>query len=121
LRAGIDEIHKTKPWPMRTINKNAPVLFHGLQGMEERKDLVNVNPAADVPLRDVARDRRAVSSGADVRRNGLRKVLQQKIDSTDLHPSSLNCASRRFTGSWNSRVPEVRDAQVRAIQPAVGG
>lgn len=46
-----------------------------------RKDLVEVNPAADVPLRDVEQGVERFLSDEEEKR--LRNVLQQSIDSHD--------------------------------------
>ena len=77
----LDEIHDERSLANATINKMRGTLSmifkHG-----KRKDLVNVNPAADVPLRDVGHGivERFLSADEEKR---LREVLQRKIDSHD--------------------------------------
>lgn len=77
----LDEIQEERDLANATINKMrgtfSMVFKHG-----KRKDLVNVNPAADVPLRDVGQGIVERFLGADEEKR-LRKVLQQKIDSHD--------------------------------------
>ncbi len=98
----LDEIQEERDLANATVNKMrgtfSMIFKHG-----KRKDLVNVNPAADVPLRDVGQGSSSVSS-VPMRRNGCEKSYSGR--STPTIPSnSLNCASRRFTGSWSSRYP----------------
>lgn len=77
----LDEIHEGRSLANATINKMrgtfSMIFKHG-----KRKDLVNVNPAADVPLRDVGHGivERFLSADEEKR---LREVLQRKIDSHD--------------------------------------
>ena len=77
----LDEIHEERRLANATINKMRGTLSmifkHG-----KRKDLVNVNPAADVPLRDVGHGIVERFLSADEEK-WLRDVLQQKIDSHD--------------------------------------
>jgi site-specific recombinase XerD len=77
----LDEIREERTLANATINKMRGTLSmifkHG-----KRKDLVNVNPAADVPLRDVGHGivERFLSADEEKR---LRELLQRKIDSHD--------------------------------------
>ncbi|MDR3799704.1 MAG: site-specific integrase [Terracidiphilus sp.] len=77
----LDEIHEERNLANATINKMrgtfSMIFKHG-----KRKDLANVNPAADVPLRDVGHGivERFLSTDEEKR---LREVLQRKIDSHD--------------------------------------
>jgi site-specific recombinase XerD len=77
----LDEIQEQRSLANATINKMRGTLSmifkHG-----RRRDLVNVNPAADVPLRDVGHGivERFLSADEEKR---LREVLQRKIDSHD--------------------------------------
>ena len=77
----LDEIHEERSLANATINKMrgtfSMIFKHG-----KRKDLVNVNPAADVPLRDVGNGiiERFLSADEEKR---LRAVLQRRIDSHD--------------------------------------
>jgi site-specific recombinase XerD len=77
----LDEIQEERDLANATVNKMrgtfSMVFKHG-----KRKDLVNVNPAADVPLRDVGHGTVERFLGADEEKR-LRNVLQQKIDSRD--------------------------------------
>ena len=77
----LDEIQEERSLANATINKMRGTLSmifkHG-----KRKDLVNVNPAADVPLRDVGNGiiERFLSADEEKR---MRAVLQRKMDSHD--------------------------------------
>lgn len=77
----LDEIQEERDLANATINKMRGTLSmifkHG-----KREDLVNMNPAADVPLRDVGHGiiERFLSSDEEKR---LREVLQRKINSHD--------------------------------------
>jgi len=77
----LDEIQEERNLANATVNKMRGTLSmifkHG-----KRKDLVNVNPGADVPLRDVGHGivERFLSADEEKR---VRKVLQRKIDSHD--------------------------------------
>ena len=77
----LDKIQKQRSLANGTVNKmrgTFSMLFkHG-----KRRDLINVNPAADVPLRDVGHCiiERFLSADEEKR---LREVLQRKIDCHD--------------------------------------
>jgi site-specific recombinase XerD len=77
----LDGIHEERSLANATINKMrgtfSMIFKHG-----KRKDLISVNPAADVPLRDVGHGiiERFLSADEEKR---LREVLQRKIDSHD--------------------------------------
>jgi site-specific recombinase XerD len=77
----LDAIQEDRNLANATINKMrgtfSMIFKHG-----KRKDLVNVNPAADVPLRDAGLGivERFLSADEEKR---LRELLQQKIDSHD--------------------------------------
>lgn len=77
----LDVIHEERSLANATINKMrgtfSMIFKHG-----KRKDLISVNPAADVPLRDVGHGiiERFLSADEEKR---LREVLQRKIDSHD--------------------------------------
>jgi len=77
----LDEIQEERSLANATINKMrgtlSMVFKHG-----KRKDLVNVNPAADVPLRDVGDGMIERFLSAD-EENRLRAVLQRRMDLHD--------------------------------------
>lgn len=77
----LDEIQEERSLANATINKMrgtlSMVFKHG-----KRKDLVNVNPAADVPLRDVGNGMIERFLSAD-EENRLRAVLQRRMDLHD--------------------------------------
>ena len=100
--AWFDEIQEDRELANATINKMrgtfSMIFKHG-----KRKDLVNVNPAADVPLRDVGHGivERFLSADEEKR---LPKCSSGR--STPTIPSNnLSCASRRSTDSLSSRYP----------------
>ena len=84
----------------------------------KRNDLANVNPAADVPLRDVGHGIVERFLGTDEEKR-LREVLQRKIDSHDpiKQPELRKQAIHRLLNSISLKSG---NAQVRAIQPAMG-
>jgi site-specific recombinase XerD len=92
----LDKIQKQRNLENATVNKmrgTFSMLFkHG-----KRKDLVNTNPAAEVPLRDTGHGivERFLSAEEETR---LRKVLQRKIDSHDSikHPELRKQAIHRL-------------------------
>jgi len=81
VEAWLDKIQEERSLANGTVNKMrgtfSMIFKHG-----KRKDLVDVNPAVDVPLRDVGHGiiERFLSTDEEKR---LRKVLQRKIDSHD--------------------------------------
>lgn len=80
IEAWLDEIHEGRELANATINKMRGT-FSMIYKHGKRKDLVDANPAADVPLRDVGHGVERFLSPEEEKR--LRKVLQQRIDSHD--------------------------------------
>ncbi|HEV2322455.1 MAG TPA: tyrosine-type recombinase/integrase, partial [Terracidiphilus sp.] len=91
----LDEIQEDRELANATINKMrgsfSMIYKHG-----KRKDLVSVNPAADVPLRDVGQGIERFLSADEEKR--LRKVLQRHIDTHDPveHPELRKQAIHRL-------------------------
>jgi site-specific recombinase XerD len=81
VEAWLDKIQEERDLANGTVNKMrgtfSMIFKHG-----KRKDLVDVNPAVDVPLRDVGHGivERFLTADEEKR---LRKVLQRRIDSHD--------------------------------------
>lgn len=90
----LDEVQEDGELANATINKLrgtfSMIFQHG-----KRKDLVEVNPAADVPLRDVGHGIERYLGEAEEKR--LREVLQTAIDACDAirHPVLRNHAIQR--------------------------
>lgn len=80
VEAWLDEIHEDRGLANATINKMRGT-FSMIYKHGKRKDLVDVNPAADVPLRDVGQGVERFLSAEEEKR--LRHVLQRSIDSHD--------------------------------------
>lgn len=80
IEAWLDEIHENRELANATINKMRGT-FSMIYKHGKRKDLVDANPAADVPLRDVGHGVERFLSSEEEKR--LRKVLQKRIDSHD--------------------------------------
>lgn len=80
IEAWLDEIHENRELANATINKMRGT-FSMIYKHGKRKDLVDANPAADVPLRDVGHGVERFLSPEEEKR--LRKVLQKRIDSHD--------------------------------------
>ncbi|MEG9438229.1 site-specific integrase [Edaphobacter sp. HDX4] len=80
IETWLDELKEDRKLANATINKlrgSFSMIFqHG-----KRKDLVDINPAADVPLRDVGNGVERYLSEAEEKR--LREVLQKAIDACD--------------------------------------
>jgi site-specific recombinase XerD len=82
-----------------TIN-NMRGTFSMIYRHGRRKNLVEVNPAADVPLREVGNWKERFLSAEEEKR--LREVLQRHIDSHD-PPFTPNYANRQFIACSGSR------------------
>ena len=80
IEAWLDKIQEGRELANGTVNRMRGT-FSMLYKHGRRKDLVEVNPAADVPLRDVGRGVERFLSAEEEKR--LREVLQRGIDSHD--------------------------------------
>jgi len=80
IEAWLDKIQEDRELANGTVNRMRGT-FSMLYKHGRRKDLVEVNPAADVPLRDVGRGVERFLSAEEEKR--LREVLQRGIDSHD--------------------------------------
>lgn len=91
----LDEIQEDRELANATLNKMRGT-FSMLYKHGKRKDLVNVNPAADVPLRDVGHGVERFLSAEEEKR--LRKVLLRWIESHDPigHPELRKQAIHRL-------------------------
>jgi site-specific recombinase XerD len=91
----LDSIQEKRDLENSTINKMRGT-FSMIYKHGRRKDLVNVNPAADVPLREVGNWKERFLSAEEEKR--LREVLQRPIDSHDpvLHPELRKQAIHRL-------------------------
>lgn len=91
----LDEIQEDRELANATINKMRGT-FSMIYKHGKRKDLINVNPAADVPLRDVGQGIERFLSAEEEER--LRKVLQRHIDTHDPveHPEMRKQAIHRL-------------------------
>lgn len=91
----LDEIQEDRELANATINKMRGT-FSMIYKHGKRKDLINVNPAADVPLRDVGQGIERFLSAEEEER--LRKVLQRHIDTHDPfeHPELRKQAIHRL-------------------------
>jgi site-specific recombinase XerD len=91
----LDEIQKDRKLANATINKIRGT-FSMIYKHGKRKDLVNTNPAVDVPLREVGNGVERFLSEEEERR--LRRVLQRNIEAHDSveHPQLRKQAIHRL-------------------------
>ena len=91
----LDDIQEDRNLANATINKMRGT-FSMLYKHGKRKDLVNVNPAADVPLREVGHGVERFLSAEEEKR--LRQVIQRHIDSHNpvTHPELRKQAIHRL-------------------------
>jgi len=80
IEAWLDDVQEDRELANATINKLRGT-FSMIYQHGKRKDLVDVNPAADVPLRDVGNGIERYLSEAEEKR--MREVIQKAIDACD--------------------------------------